>query len=49
MSSARPDILCVGAVLWDVIGRSPVPMAPTAPSTATDCPRAASAGVKWGN
>lgn len=30
MSSARPDILCVGAVLWDVIGRSPAPMAPGA-------------------
>lgn len=30
MTSARPDILCVGAVLWDVIGRSPVPMAPGA-------------------
>ena len=30
MTSARPDILCVGAVLWDVIGRSPAPMAPGA-------------------
>jgi len=30
MTAARPDILCVGAVLWDVIGRSPVPMAPGA-------------------
>lgn len=30
MTSARPDILCVGAVLWDVIGRSPTPMAPGA-------------------
>ena len=25
-SSPRPDILCVGSVLWDVIGRSPAPM-----------------------
>ena len=25
--AADPAILCVGAVLWDVIGRSPVPMA----------------------
>lgn len=30
MRSARPDILCVGAVLWDVIGRSPAQMAPGA-------------------
>lgn len=22
----RPDILCIGSVLWDVIGRAPVPM-----------------------
>jgi pseudouridine kinase len=26
--SAPPDILCIGSVLWDVIGRCPVPMAP---------------------
>jgi sugar/nucleoside kinase (ribokinase family) len=26
--SARPDILCIGSVLWDVIGRCPQPMAP---------------------
>ncbi|MFD1882488.1 PfkB family carbohydrate kinase [Paracoccus pacificus] len=26
MSPARPDILCIGAVLWDVIGRTPAPM-----------------------
>jgi sugar/nucleoside kinase (ribokinase family) len=25
--SARPDILCIGSVLWDVIGRAPAPMA----------------------
>ncbi|MDG4648832.1 PfkB family carbohydrate kinase [Roseibacterium sp. SDUM158017] len=24
--SARPDILCIGSVLWDVIGRAPVAM-----------------------
>ena len=24
--SARPDILCIGSVLWDIIGRSPVVM-----------------------
>ncbi|MFW5654731.1 MAG: PfkB family carbohydrate kinase, partial [Roseicyclus sp.] len=24
--SARPDILCIGSVLWDVIGRCPEPM-----------------------
>ncbi|GAA5069551.1 PfkB family carbohydrate kinase [Roseibacterium beibuensis] len=24
--SARPDILCIGSVLWDVIGRSDLPM-----------------------
>lgn len=30
MTTARPDILCVGAVLWDVIGRSPAPMTPGA-------------------
>ena len=28
--AARPDVLCIGAVLWDVIGRSPAPMAPGA-------------------
>jgi sugar/nucleoside kinase (ribokinase family) len=26
--TARPDILCIGSVLWDVIGRSPARMAP---------------------
>ncbi|RMD93500.1 MAG: kinase, partial [Alphaproteobacteria bacterium] len=24
--SARPDIICIGSVLWDVIGRAPRPM-----------------------
>lgn len=24
----RPDILCIGAVLWDIIGRTPRPMSP---------------------
>jgi pseudouridine kinase len=24
--SARPDILCIGSVLWDVIGRCDMPM-----------------------
>jgi sugar/nucleoside kinase (ribokinase family) len=24
--TSRPDILCIGAVLWDIIGRTPVPM-----------------------
>ncbi|RNF34261.1 PfkB family carbohydrate kinase [Paracoccus methylarcula] len=28
--SLRPDILCIGAMLWDVIGRSPRRMAPGA-------------------
>jgi sugar/nucleoside kinase (ribokinase family) len=26
----RPDILCIGSVLWDIIGRSPAPMRPGA-------------------
>ena len=26
--SARPDILCIGSVLWDIIGRTDLPMAP---------------------
>ena len=26
----RPDILCIGAMLWDVIGRAPRRMAPGA-------------------
>lgn len=26
MAESAPDIICIGAVLWDVIGRSPVPM-----------------------
>ena len=30
MSAPRPDILCIGAALWDVIGRSPGAMAPGA-------------------
>ena len=29
MSAALP-VLCLGAVLWDVIGRSPAPMGPGA-------------------
>lgn len=28
--TARPDILCIGAMLWDVIGRAPHKMAPGA-------------------
>ena len=28
MSAARPDILCIGSVLWDVIGRTASHMAP---------------------
>ncbi|MEN9411451.1 MAG: hypothetical protein RL216_3425, partial [Pseudomonadota bacterium] len=24
--SARPDILCIGSVLWDIIGRSAIVM-----------------------
>jgi len=26
LAGTAPDIICIGAVLWDVIGRSPVPM-----------------------
>ena len=26
MSARRPDILCIGSVLWDIIGRSPAHM-----------------------
>jgi hypothetical protein len=29
-SPSRPDVLCLGAVLWDLIGRSPLAMAPGA-------------------
>ena len=28
--SATPDILCIGSVLWDIIGRAPVHMRPGA-------------------
>ena len=28
--TSRPDILCIGAMLWDVIGRAPRRMAPGA-------------------
>ncbi|MBI1418070.1 MAG: kinase [Limimaricola sp.] len=37
---ARPDILCIGSVLWDVIGRTPGAMAPGAdvPGTITRIP-----------
>lgn len=28
--SARPDILCIGSVLWDIIGRAPLHLAPGA-------------------
>lgn len=27
MSPRPPDILCIGAVLWDLIGRADTPMA----------------------
>lgn len=30
MNARQPDILCIGSVLWDVIGRSPVAMPPGA-------------------
>jgi hypothetical protein len=45
--SARPDILCIGSVLWDVIGRCDVPMVAGNDKAGTDHAAAGRRGAEY--